>query len=145
MPVCIECAADKPSGDYYAHPQMAAGHLGVCKECHKRRMKVRARTNPAVQEYDRRRAKTPERRQRAAAYEVKWREKNPLAYKAHYQLTNAVRDGRIKKLPCEFCGEARTHGHHRDYAKPLDVVWLCAKCHHRLHAAFPELEGKSKA
>jgi hypothetical protein len=27
------------------------------------------------------------------------------------------------------------------YSKPLDVVWLCVKCHQRIHAAFPELHG----
>jgi hypothetical protein len=25
--------------------------------------------------------------------------------------------------------------------KPLAVIWLCAKCHHRLHANFPETDG----
>jgi hypothetical protein len=144
MSVCIQCSVDKPAADFYAHKAMAAGHVNVCKECHKQRMRVRARTNPAVQEYDRQRAKTPERREHMRAVTAKWNEKNPLAHKAHSVIHNAVRSGRIKKLPCEFCGTERVHAHHRDYSKPLEVVWLCAKCHHRLHAVFPELEGKSK-
>lgn len=144
MVECIECREDKPSGEFYAHPEMAAGHVNVCKECHKRRMKVRSRTNPKVQEYDRMRAKTPERRRKATDYAREWRAKNPQAYRAHTAVNNAVRDGRLKKLPCEFCGADRTMAHHKDYSKPLDVMWLCAKCHNRLHAAFPELEGKQK-
>jgi hypothetical protein len=145
MATCIQCAVDKPSTEFYAHPQMKAGHVNVCKECHKYRMYVRSRTNPKVQEYDRERAKTPQRRAKFAEYEKRWRSANPNAYRAHYALTNAVRDGRIIKLPCEFCGREDVHAHHKDYSKPLDVVWLCPKCHHRLHALFPELEGARKA
>ncbi|RUU22662.1 hypothetical protein EN883_18610 [Mesorhizobium sp. M7A.F.Ca.AU.002.06.1.1] len=74
-----------------------------------------------------------------------WREENPVAYKAQTAVSNAVRDGRLFKQPCEFCGDDEVHAHHRDYTKPLEVVWLCPKCHHRLHALFPELEGKKKA
>jgi ribosomal protein S27AE len=58
---------------------------------------------------------------------------------------NAVRNGRLTKEPCLFCGEEKVHAHHRDYSKPLDVIWLCPKCHNRLHAAFPETEGERKA
>lgn len=116
----------------------------TCKECVKAHVKARARTNPEVQEYDRARAKTPERRAKARAVTRKWRDQNPEGYKAHTAVSNAVRDGRLQKLPCTFCGSDKVHAHHRDYTKPLDVVWLCAKCHHRLHAAFPETEGQNK-
>ncbi|QTC89414.1 hypothetical protein IFE19_01385 [Brevundimonas pondensis] len=67
-----------------------------------------------------------------------WREAHPDAYRAHNAVNNAVRDGRLTKEPCLFCGEAKVHGHHQDYSKPLDVIWLCPRCHHRLHANFPE-------
>ena len=31
------------------------------------------------------------------------------------------------------CGESRPHGHHENYDKPLDVIWLCPLCHKRRH------------
>ena len=58
----------------------------------------------------------------------------PEKYVAHYTLTNAVRDGRIHRGPCEVCGTTRrVHGHHDDYSKPLDVRWLCVRHHLELH------------
>jgi hypothetical protein len=145
MPTCIECAENKAADAYYAHPQMASGHVNVCKDCHKRRMRIRSRTNPAVQEYDRARAKTPERKAKVKAYLKSYNEQFPLAVRARGLVNKAVRSGKLVKQPCEFCARADVHAHHRDYSKPLEVIWLCPKCHHRLHALFPETEGKMKA
>lgn len=135
--ICPKCEIDKPSDGFYAS-------VKVCKECHKASVRARARSNEAVREYDRKRAKTPKRRAKNAANSKRWRQKNPQAYRAQTAVSNAVRDGRLAKLNCEFCGSDQVHAHHKDYSRPLDVIWLCAKCHHRLHAMFPELEGKSK-
>lgn len=53
--------------------------------------------------------------------------------KAQAQLTlrNAIASNKIQRLPCEVCGKLPTDGHHMDYSKPLEVVWLCRK-HHKL-------------
>jgi hypothetical protein len=73
---------------------------------------------------------------------VRWRRENPEAYKAQTAVGNAVRDGKLTRGLCAMCGSKNNiHAHHRDYRKPLDVVWLCAACHHRIHATFPELGG----
>lgn len=137
---CRDCRQDKPPVDFYLTGNGRLMH--VCKDCHKRAAHNRRLTNPVVQEYERRRAKRPERKALSRSVNKKWREGNPTAYKAQNAVNNALRDGKLMRGPCSLCGATKhVHGHHRDYTKPLDVVWLCAKCHHRLHAAFPELGG----
>lgn len=48
-------------------------------------------------------------------------------------LNYAVATGKIIPQPCERCGAPKAQGHHADYSKPLDVRWLCAKCHSQHH------------
>lgn len=125
--------------DFYPHPGMADGYLSVCKTCKRAAVRRHRRTTPTVQAYDRDRAKTAKRRLHARALMVKYREENPDAYRAQTAVGNALRDGRLSREACLFCAVAdHVHAHHRDYSKPLDVIWLCAKCHHRMHANFPE-------
>jgi hypothetical protein len=134
--LCCMCNQPKLPADFYA------GNASLCKECYKARVRRRALTNPRVQEYDRARAKTPERREHITRVSRQWRKDHPDAYKANNAVNNAVRDRRLDKEPCSICGtEKEVHGHHKDYSKPLDVIWLCARCHHRIHATFPELGG----
>ena len=134
MKKCFKCGAEKALHEFYKHKMMADGHLNKCKECTKIDVRKHRRENDSVREYDRERSKLPERKSKTAEVTKKWRENNPDGYRAHYLLGNAVRDGRIKREPCEVCGDARTHGHHEDYSRPLDVKWLCALHHHRHHA-----------
>lgn len=139
MRVCNKCGGSKEDGDFYARPR------NTCKDCHKSSVRLRRLVNPAVRKYDRERAKTPARRAKSHAISDRWRQQHPDAYKAQTALNNAVRDGRIKKMPCEVCASSTSiHGHHKDYRRPLDVIWLCARCHHRLHTIFPEFEGANK-
>lgn len=57
-------------------------------------------------------------------------------------LEYAIRRGDVKRqYVCERCGATGTfsdgrtkiQAHHPDYNKPLDVMWLCQKCHHKWH------------
>jgi hypothetical protein len=41
--------------------------------------------------------------------------------------------GLISKECCSVCENPIAEGHHEDYNKPLDVVWLCRECHLKHH------------
>lgn len=54
-------------------------------------------------------------------------------FEARRLVQAAIYHGALKRLPCIVCGSLRAHGHHPDYSKPLEVVWLCIHCHNREH------------
>lgn len=112
---------------------MADGLLGKCKECTKADSTRRRNEKHAeVCAYDRERARRPERKAKTLAYQVAMRKRSPEKYAARSAVSNAVRDGKLKKSPCVHCGDPRAQAHHNDYSKPLDVVWVCFKCHREI-------------
>lgn len=143
---CFCCEQTKLISDFYRHPGMADGHLGKCKECCKTAaIKNRNENIERVRAYDRLRGKLLHRRQAVAEYQRtpkgkeshkiatnKWKESHPNRRAAHHILTNALRDGRIERKPCEICGK-EAHAHHPDYDRPLEVVWLCPLHHKEAH------------
>ena len=64
------------------------------------------------------------------------RAKYPEKCAARQAVLIALRKGILTKKPCERCGSAKVHGHHPDYSRPLDVVWLCPTCHRKEHQAM---------
>jgi ribosomal protein S27AE len=64
-----------------------------------------------------------------------WRKRNPEKREAWWTYANALRRGKI--IPpdaCSRCGKiGAVDGHHNDYSKPLDVIWLCRRCHIHEH------------
>jgi ribosomal protein S27AE len=70
-----------------------------------------------------------------------WRRANhPEKYRARVILNVAVLSGKIKKYPCVKCGDTKSQGHHEDYKKPLEVIWLCGVCHVKIHSCQPAHE-----
>jgi hypothetical protein len=113
---------------------MGDGHLGKCKECTKKDANEhRLKNLEKIRAYDRRRASQPHRVANRLRVVSEYTTKFPERAKANNAVTNAVRDGRLKKLPCLVCGE-KAVGHHPDYSRPLDVVWLCQAHHKQAHA-----------
>lgn len=124
--VCIACAEMKPLSEFYKHARMADGYLKRCKSCQKQIvLEDRNRNRQRYSDYERQRNQRPERRRQQREYEKRSHVRDPQKYVARYTLTNAIRDGRIVKKPCEFCGNPKSQGHHYDYSKPLDVQWVC--------------------
>lgn len=131
---CFKCGAEKPLTEFYRHKAMTDGHLGKCKCCAK--MDARARRfDPRFREtilsYDRARGDRRNEEQKLAH-----RTARPQEYKARQSLANAVRDGKVQRGErCAHCHcIGKLHGHHEDYFKPLEVIWLCVPCHKQLHS-----------
>ena len=59
-----------------------------------------------------------------------YRKLNPEKRAAHHAVQQAIDRGDLRRRPCERCGDQNTDGHHENYGKPLEVIWLC-RLHHR--------------
>ena len=66
-------------------------------------------------------------------------------------LESAIKKGIVQRQTyCEQCGDrgkfkdGRTaiQAHHPDYNDPLQVMWLCQKCHHAWHKKFKAIERR---
>ena len=66
----------------------------------------------------------------------------------------AIKRGDLILEPCQVCGNdgkfqdgrREVQSHHDNYNEPLEVTWLCQKCHFRWHVknkAIPEIEQKN--
>lgn len=68
-------------------------------------------------------------------YYHKTKEKFDIKIKARNKLRYAVKVKKIlKPEKCEMCFEKRKlHGHHEDYSKPIEVIWVCNFCHAQIH------------
>lgn len=73
----------------------------------------------------------------------KYLENNQEKYNAHLIVRQAVRNNELEPQPCEVCGETKTEAHHDDYNKPLEVRWLCHKCHMAYHAKERRTDGEN--
>ena len=132
---CFKCGETKPLAAFYKHKAMADGHLNKCKECTKKDAdKHRSENLDKIREYDRNRGNRLPK-----GYTKEYRAKYPNKYRAHSMVNNAIKCGRLFAEPCEICGITESvHAHHDDYAKPLNVRWLCAAHHHQWHAKHGE-------
>ena len=129
---CVSC-----NGAIVITERMLKNSLYICKICANRRSTASKKTTKG--------------RASEAAYRRSWRKNNlssVLSYNKQYLLNNpqkgaahrmvryALSAGELKREPCVICGSAKTHGHHDNYARPLDVVWLCALHHAERHQSL---------
>ena len=68
---------------------------------------------------------------------LKTNEKNPTKVNARRCVEAAISAGVLEKPSiCSGCGcpdtKRRVEAHHADYRDPLNVIWLCPKCHWRM-------------
>ena len=137
---CFKCGVTKPLSEFYAHPLTSDGLLGKCKECTKADSMANRYANiDRVREYDRYRAKLPDRKEKVAEYQRRGREKNPGKDRARRMLNYHLRAGNITRQPCEVCGSIDgIEAHHDDYSRPLNIRWLCFRHHRMEHGQYKD-------
>jgi hypothetical protein len=144
MKICVSCNIRKSKIDFYDADKK-------CKECRKALVKkYRAKNLEKIREYDQSRANLPHRVAAREAYKktergiergnfgkYAWIDRNREKRDAHIIVGNALRHGKLIRQPCA-CGNPKSEAHHEDYSKPLEVVWLCRRCHIDLHKEAAE-------
>ena len=137
MKECRTCREEFPLSLFYKHSRMADGHLNICKECTKSRIRAHSCGNPVVIARNRARAKLPHRIEQGKRYAL-----SANGRKAKTAVGNAIRDGKIAPASACECNDCRKPAavlHHHSYEPEhlLDVVPLCRSCHGIRHA-YPE-------
>jgi len=140
MKNCFKCNTVKPLNEFYKHLKMADGHVNKCKECNKNDVTAHRNKNlEKVREYDRARGKESKRLKAATEITRAWRAEDSRRVLAHSSVARAIRRGELVRQPCCRCGEQKSVAHHEDYDKPLEVVWLCQRCHKQRHKELKQL------
>lgn len=85
---------------------------------------------------------TPAQRKRRAERVARYQAAHPEKREAHIAVMHEIRMGRLQRADaCDGCGQSvaelragdRLEAHHDDYNKPLEVRWLCRRCHAAVH------------
>lgn len=118
MHKCYKCQEYKETENFCKDRSRASGLSSKCKDCMKIANKARLKKNG-----------------RAAELSRRWKRNNKAKEQAHKAVARAVKTGKLTKpTECPKCGaDKRIEGHHHDYEKKLDVIWLCQSCHLALH------------
>jgi hypothetical protein len=65
--------------------------------------------------------------------ESKWKKSNPIKVKAEAAVQAYIKAGKMRRLPCQICGENKSVAHHPTYNEVLNVIFLCHKHHREIH------------
>jgi hypothetical protein len=142
---CVLCGAEVlPDGSNFSkRAEAKSGYQSYCTTCYNSKHRLYRAANPvsARSRVVQWRRKNPDIARRHAA---EWQARNPEKSAAQRKLRSAVRWGKIKRGVCIVCGSPKTQGHHEDYSKPLDVIWLCHQHHTELHHGQHKGEGNEQ-
>jgi hypothetical protein len=138
---CRTCGQARPREAFYHDRTTASGRQASCKDCQKQRAAAWQRAHP----------------ERHRAHVSAWKASHPEEVRRHAGLTRSRRGqeardvarlvGRVASATrravtpgllarpdrCSGCGREGVvlDAIHEDYARPLEVVWLCRRCHYR--------------
>jgi len=130
MKTCKKCHLEKSIVDFNKDSLRKDGHYPYCRTCSSKDKHEYIMSEKGKAYMKRKNLKQKEYMK---TYLRDYNRRYPKERKARVMLLNAIRDRRVKKMPCVVCGEVKSEGHHIDYNQPLVVIWLCKKHHRDIH------------
>lgn len=135
---CTKCGKTKELEAFCRRKGAKDGHRSECKNCHCLAERERRRLNgEKMRLRDKSRYQNnPDRRHFMKEKSTVWAKQNSNKRHAHKEVERAISKGLLRKPDfCSLCKEKarKIDGHHPDYDEPLEVVWLCCRCHSRVH------------
>lgn len=133
---CVRCGETKDVSEFYRCKARLDGLSGYCKFCNHTAKRNWVKANPKRMAELKKRSNDPRKaRERVRRY----LKRHPEKARAYKRVKKALERGKlVKPTGCEDCGQEvndryELHAHHEDYSRPLDVEWLCRKCHRQRH------------
>jgi hypothetical protein len=116
--ICSKCKRELPLSEFHADKRKKHGVGSECRDC-KKKYRQKNKGKLMLTQKERRIKKKAELSPQVKAW-------NAVYY--------ALKTGKIiKSDKCEICGRVENiQGHHADYDKPFDIVWVCQWCHSEL-------------
>jgi hypothetical protein len=140
---CIKCELEKPFYCFNKNKSKKTGYQDWCRVCTKAYHQTQHSKDVRKSYTDNYQSGTKWKNSKKKA-SAKWDFLNREKKYAHGRISSGLRNKSIKKpIICEGCKENhKLNGHHEDYSKPLDVVWLCDDCHRFIHVLINIEENK---
>jgi len=153
LKTCSKCGVEKEGSDFGKEKRTKCGTQSRCKSCileySNQRRRDRKLEDPdyCLKVNESRLRWKRKNSSKSTLYNRGYRQRNPDKYSAHREVKAAVEKGLLVPLTCcQSCDSfGKTEGHHEDYSRPLDVVWLCVKCHKDLHRRLNETHKDTEA
>lgn len=124
---CIDCGFVGDVNSFGKHNMSRDGYDPYCRKCRNKR----------TAKYRNKKINDPKYKEQQKIAHKNWKnglsdtEKNK--FKCRQICNRAIRAGKIKKENCFLCNDDKCEAHHIDYDYPLNVIWLCKKCHYKVH------------
>lgn len=141
--------------DFFYPSKVTKDSFGIyCKPCSSQAAKeYRQKNKEKLKAYESSRKDDPERKLANKKYQQRedvkiryrkkrldWKKTNNKKKLAHDAVSFALETGKLKRIPCEVCGEIKVDAHHVDYTKRLEVMWLCRRHHIQWHMKHGSVE-----
>ena len=148
---CIYCGEWKSEDSFGKNCKASNGLTSVCKDCrieYSKKYKQRPATKTLNRKYKKElyhsakgEANRAANKGKQRAWCAEYKARNKAKVSAQLAIRGALRNRTMTRGNCAHCGTSkRVEGHHPDYSKPLEVVWLCRPDHKSEHRRLRELE-----